>query len=214
MGSILKGILGGFRGTVGTVVGSSWRGIDYIRSKSASRNSTPSEKQLEQRAKFKMVSDFLNTISGLLKVTFASFAVNQTARNNALDYTLENAVTGIYPNVSLDFSQVLVARGSKLPNASNVAASSAAAGKVTYNWLDNSGIGGATATDKAIMVVHCPELKQTVYNMAGPARNALTGELNVPEFAGKQVHSWLSFITEDGKHVATSLYTGSMNVAA
>lgn len=32
MGTIKKGILGGFSGKVGTVVGSSWKGIAYMRS--------------------------------------------------------------------------------------------------------------------------------------------------------------------------------------
>ena len=32
MGIIKKGILGGFSGKVGNVVGASWKGIDYIRS--------------------------------------------------------------------------------------------------------------------------------------------------------------------------------------
>lgn len=214
MGRISKGILGGFRGTVGTVVGSSWKGIEYIRSKSTIRNTTASKKQLEQRARFKLVTSFLNTISTLLKISFAGFAINQTGRNHALAYNLENAVTGIYPNLSLDFAQVLVARGSKLPNAGSPVASSAAAGKVTYNWQDNTGTGDAKAGDKAMMVVHCPELDKSVYITEGPARNAMTGELDVPEFAGKQVHTWLSFISEDGKHVATSAYAGSVNVMA
>ena len=31
MGTIKKGILGGFSGKVGTVVGASWKGISYMR---------------------------------------------------------------------------------------------------------------------------------------------------------------------------------------
>ncbi len=34
MGTISKGILGGFSGTVGTVIGGSWKGIEYMRSQS------------------------------------------------------------------------------------------------------------------------------------------------------------------------------------
>ena len=30
MGTISKGILGGFSGTVGTVIGGSWKGIDFL----------------------------------------------------------------------------------------------------------------------------------------------------------------------------------------
>ncbi len=42
MGTISKGILGGFSGKVGTVVGGSWKGIDYMRSRSGRRTSDPS----------------------------------------------------------------------------------------------------------------------------------------------------------------------------
>lgn len=33
MGKIRQGILGGFNGTVGTVVGGSWKGMAYMRGK-------------------------------------------------------------------------------------------------------------------------------------------------------------------------------------
>ena len=36
MGTIKKGILGGFSGKVGTVIGAAWKGIDYMRSVSTS----------------------------------------------------------------------------------------------------------------------------------------------------------------------------------
>ena len=40
MGTINKGILGGFSGKVGNVVGGTWKGIDYMRSKSNHRKFT------------------------------------------------------------------------------------------------------------------------------------------------------------------------------
>ena len=49
MGTINKGILGGFSGKVGTVIGGTWKGIDYMRSKSNRRSFVPSQKQLERR---------------------------------------------------------------------------------------------------------------------------------------------------------------------
>jgi hypothetical protein len=36
MGKIRQGILGGFNGTVGTVVGGSWKGTAYMRGKAQS----------------------------------------------------------------------------------------------------------------------------------------------------------------------------------
>ena len=50
MGTISKGILGGFSGTVGTVIGGSWKGIDYMRSQPSKRSGNFSQAQLEQQA--------------------------------------------------------------------------------------------------------------------------------------------------------------------
>ena len=52
MGRISKGIPGGFAGTVGTVVGSKWRGIEYMRSQPTGGRSNPSTLQLAQRNRF------------------------------------------------------------------------------------------------------------------------------------------------------------------
>ncbi|MDD3723512.1 MAG: DUF6266 family protein, partial [Lutibacter sp.] len=52
MGTIKKGILGGFSGKVGSVVGSTWNGISYMRSLPASVKNPRTEKQMSQRSKF------------------------------------------------------------------------------------------------------------------------------------------------------------------
>jgi len=89
----------------------------------------------------------------------------------------------------------------------------AAAGIVQFNWTDNSGNTFANADDNAILVVYCPELTQSVYTKTGPERNAATAELNVSNFIGKTVQTWLSFISADGSTYATSIFTGEVIVA-
>ena len=59
MASFQKGILGGFSGKVGTVVGGNWKGIDYMRSKGVNGNKNPTLSQLTQQAKFKLGIIFL-----------------------------------------------------------------------------------------------------------------------------------------------------------
>ena len=51
MGTIKQGILGGFSGKVGTVIGSSWRGIQVMRGLSTGRKGSPTDAQLQQQAK-------------------------------------------------------------------------------------------------------------------------------------------------------------------
>ena len=55
MGTIKKGIMGGFSGKVGNIVGASWKGIAYIRSLPASVHNPRTEKQVTQRNKFSLI---------------------------------------------------------------------------------------------------------------------------------------------------------------
>ncbi len=52
MGRINQGILGGFSGKVGNVVGGNWKGIDYMRVKPASVANPKTVGQVNQRTKW------------------------------------------------------------------------------------------------------------------------------------------------------------------
>jgi len=212
MGKFSKGILGGFSGKVGNVVGGNWKGIDYMRSKSSFKNLNPSEAQLSQQLKFGLCIRFVQSMSGLLELSFNSFAVKKTGVNSALSYTLKNAVTGTYPVFSIDYAAALVSRG----DLTNVLAPSIVMGAgslLVFSWTDNTGVGVAKATDKAMPAAYCPELNQTIFITAGASRNAITEILNLAAFSGKTVQTYLGFISEDGKSVASSIYTGSVLVS-
>ncbi|MDD4417119.1 MAG: DUF6266 family protein, partial [Proteiniphilum sp.] len=61
MGTIKQGILGGFSGKVGNIVGASWRGIDYIRSMPASVRNPRTVAQVSQRTRFALIGKMLKT---------------------------------------------------------------------------------------------------------------------------------------------------------
>src|SRR4051794_8778399 len=125
MGTISKTILDGFSGRVGSVVGGNWKGIPYIRSRPAYRADKPSRAQLEHRARFSVASSFVKPLSNLFETSFRHFAVRMTGANSAFSYLFKNAVTGSYPDYTLDYNRVLVSRGD-LPNGGNPAATAAA----------------------------------------------------------------------------------------
>ena len=110
MATFEKGILGGFSGKVGTVVGGNWKGIDYMRSKANKRNSVPSQKQLEQQLKFGLMMKFLQPMSALLEVSFSDYAIRKTGINSAFAYNYANAITGAFPDFAIDYSKSLASR--------------------------------------------------------------------------------------------------------
>jgi len=212
MGTINKGILGGFSGKVGTVVGGSWKGIDYMRSKGNNRNLNPTEKQLAQQLKFALIMRFVQPMAALLNTSFRNFAIKMTGINNAFSYNLKNAVTGVYPSFEINYSLALVGRGD-LPNVLAPAVTSGAGSLLTFSWTDNSGVGKARDTDQAILVAYCPAQRQAIYTTAGGLRSDLTGELNLLPFSGLAVETFIGFISESGLSVATSIFTGEVMVS-
>jgi hypothetical protein len=212
MGTISKGILGGFSGKVGSVVGGNWKGIDYMRSKASRRDFKPTQTQLAQQLKFALVVKFVQTFTGLTEISFSNFAVRKTGYNSAVSYTLRNAVTGTYPLFSIRYADVLVSRGD-LPNVLAPAVTAGANSMLTWSWTDNSGVGIARATDKALLAAYCPAFNQCIYTTGSATRNALTDSLDLSSFSGQEVHTWIGAISEDGERVAGSFYTGKVTVS-
>lgn len=212
MGTFNKGILGGFSGKVGNVVGGNWKGIDYMRSKSSKRNFTPSQAQLVQQLKFGLSMRFVQSFSGLAELSFRNYAVKKTGINSALAYVLKNAVVGTYPTFSINYADVLMSRGD-LPNVLAPAVTAAAAGIATFSWTDNGGTGIAKADDQAILVAYCPALNQCIYSIGPATRADLTGDLNLGTFTGQLVHTYIGFTSASGRNTASSIYTGTITVS-
>ena len=82
MGKIKQGILGGFRGTVGTVVGSTWNGVAYMKGKPQSVKNPRSDAQVQQRTFFKEVQALVAQLTDeQLASLFPSVTRGMTRRN-------------------------------------------------------------------------------------------------------------------------------------
>ncbi len=213
MGKINKGILGGFSGKVGNVVGANWKGIDYMRIKAANVANPRTEAQVNQRTKFILVLRFLSPLKDFLKEGFKQYAIKMTEFNNAMSYNLKNAVNGNYPDYSLDYSNLLVSRGD-LTGAMNGSATSDTPEVVTFSWDDNTGNGSARSTDQSMLLLYNEDKGEALYITEGPVRDMGTATMQVPaNYSGDTLQAFLSFITEDRKEVADSKYLGTVVVA-
>ena len=215
MGKISQGVLGGFSGKVGNVVGGSWKGIDYMRIKPASVANPRTAAQVDQRSKFSIVLNFLQPMTEFLRVGFKLYAKKMTQFNSAMSYNLNHAVTGAYPNFSIDYPNVLVSRG-QLNGAIGAAATSTNPATVDFTWVDNSGPGRskASTTDKAMLLLYNASKGIAVYNLEGESRDTGAQSLDTPaDFSGDDVEAFMAFISEDGSQVSNSVYVGSVTVA-
>lgn len=207
MGTIKKGILGGFSSKVGTVVGGSWKGISYMRSLPQKVKNPRTEGQVSQRTKFAITMHYLKPMTAFLRTGWKLYAHKQSPFNAAMSYALANAISGVYPDYEIDPSKVLVSRGALAP-ASNAAANDIG-GSIEFVWDDNSGISSAKQTDKALIAVVNPVKGEAVTDSAGEERTTGTQTLAIPaDWAGDEVQAYLGFVSEDGKEVANSVYLG------
>ena len=90
MGTIKQGILGGFSGRVGTVVGSTWKSVHYMRALAVSVNNPNTEKQQSQRNKFSTALNFLKTMTPFVRIGYKNYTKDQSAFNAAMSYILKN----------------------------------------------------------------------------------------------------------------------------
>lgn len=213
MGKYNKGILGGFSGKVGNVIGSSWKGIDYMRSIPNSTADAKTDAQMAQRNKFAMVNALLRKLAPVIKMGFTNNK-RMTAINSAMSYNLKNAVTGSYPDQQIDFASLAVARGDLIP-ASESTAESTSPSQVNFSWTDNSEVGSAQPDDKALLVVFNPAKERAVFIPGtGPERGDESYDLVLPgSYAGDTVEVYIAFVSADGLESSDSTYLGSVAVA-
>lgn len=213
MGIIKQGILGGVSGGVGTVIGGSWKGIDYVRSRPSSVANPNSDKQVDQRSKFSSVIGFLKPLTGLVTVTFRNYAIGMSGFNVAMSYNIKNAITGTSPDFTIDYTLALLSQGD-LSKAFNPSVAVSGSNTIAYSWVNNSDEGNANEDDQAILMAYFESNGQAVYQFTTVKRTAVTANLSIPaSYTGLVAKCWIAFQTADGKGFSNSIYIGEVTMA-
>ncbi|MBB5437715.1 hypothetical protein HDC92_001389 [Pedobacter sp. AK017] len=214
MGIIRQGVLGGFRKKTGSVVGAYWRTLDVIRGLPRISNKPPTEAQINQRFKFGLVTKFLARIGGLVDQGFGAAGGPTSAMNEAVSYNLREAITGVAPNFSIDYSKLKINRG-KLLLANGIEVSITVAARIDFIWLNTVPDGKyKDATDRANVVVYNPVKDSLVVLPGAAARTALSYNLLVPgDYSGDEVHCYINFSSViHKKMVSDTFYVGAFIV--
>ena len=205
MGTIKKGILGGFSGKVGTVIGGSWNSISYMRSLPVGFKDPKTEGQLCQRGRFAAAVNFVKNIAPYVAVGYKLRERGQSPYSAAMSYILRYAVEGCGDEAAVNFTKAKVSNGSLALVGSPEA--SVSEGKVTFAWTDNSGQADALGTDVAMLLVYNKDRQEAMYDLEAGTRADATAELSLPTYWGADdaLAVYLSFRSADGKNVSSSL---------
>jgi len=205
-----NGILGPFTGTVGSVVGTYWRGVPVIRSKSVRKRKGQSALQEQQRAKFKLMSVFLKPLKGLLNQTFKQSAVGITCTNKAFS-TNKNAITGTYPALTIDYPSIVLSKG-RLPWGEPPKITSPESGKLLLTWNTGDGLDPDLTSGKAFIAGYQEEFNRWITGQFDIGGGVTSCMLSTEPFAGKAVQTYIGFISRNGKKTSESRYMGVVHV--
>lgn len=213
MGTIRNGANGAFKGKAGSVIGSSWKSIDYIKGLYKKRTKPATEEQLIQQAKFTVLMRFLLPITPFLRIGYGQKRADKaTPVNMAFKENLSTAVAGMYPNFILDYSMLRISDGSYGSGGSQTVV--AASGVITLTWdTELSTLYGTQADDLVYILLYQPTIDEFLSAPTPPMRADGTVSITIPNhFLGGAAHVWTFFADRKGNKVSKSSYLGEVNL--
>ncbi len=213
MATFSKGILGGFSGRIGNIVGARIFGIDVMRSYQPDVKNPRTPGQVAQRNKFRLLVAFISLMLPIIRTGFKFVANKMSEFNKAVSVNILSAVTGSDPNFQIDYPNVVFAQGS-LISALDPALNIVNPLTASLAWVNNSGLGLATDNDVFHGVVYNPTKDSYAYSDVNVRQDELC-DITVPaDWATDTVHTWGFFVSENGSMISDSDYFGSDIITA
>jgi len=210
MAKINQGIYGPLTGKLGPVVGSSWKGVPYVKEKPKYvKNKKRSPAQIANNEKFAYVNEWLTPFHAYLMIGFSSVAVRQTEFGAALSAVYKTAFTGIMPEIEVDYSKIQISSG-PLKNLTNPSITYTDEKQIHVSWDDSSG-SGAKYNDQVMVALYSDELKQTDGFTCNVTRiQKEVSFLLQPEMRGKLLHMYIAVVSNNRKKASETIYLGEI----
>ena len=106
MGKIKQGILGGFKGKVGTVIGASWNGIAYMKGLPQSQKDPKTAAQMAQRNYFREIQGLAGQLTTEQLASLYPSVTSGSTRRNMLVHQLAAAAAIVDDVKTVDLSQM------------------------------------------------------------------------------------------------------------
>lgn len=203
MGVIRQGILGGFSGKVGSVTGSSWKGIAVIKSRPLSVANPRTSGQVAQRSKLSTIVDLAKPlVSPVIKPLWDRFAVKQSGYNAFVQANM--AFMDVWS--SIEFNKLVISNGKMSPTSIDSAGINLATKVLSVAWSYNVLTDFQLITDKAYVTI----INVTRRYSAGFATSFIRSDgeatiyLSTDIAHGDEFYVYLSFARVDGTVVSGS----------
>ena len=209
MATFNNGILGGFSGKVGTVVGVMQGDKYHMRSLPRKRTKYTAG-ELTNQAQFKMVQDHLQPIKELIKAGYKNYYTKTGGYRAAFAYTRKMAVVTDDAGSYIDPALFKIS-GGELAGAVDATVALESGNVLSFNW-NISGVTQFDGSDQMMVLVYdAANFTAVTRIFDGAFRNAGEMSLELPDtFQGVEVDIYIGFIAADRSAQSDSQYLRRM----
>ncbi len=209
MARIKNGILGGFSGKVGTVVGYTINGKEFMRSL-PERTKPRTENEKKNNSAFGLVQETLTPLLKLLKVSFKNYGSERGGSKGALSWNVKNAMMEV-DGIKMIDPALFKMSGGELSGAIDPAVVLESPGLFRFHWNADADQLGTKKQDQVLLLAINFETKKSKYVCPGAFRNTGTETLLLPnEKSGLEWHLYIGFVAEDRSIQSDSQYLGKL----
>ena len=203
MGKINQGILGGFNGKVGSVIGASWKGISYMRGIAQSINNPKTEAQVMQREYFAQLTQMASQLSNEQLASLFPNSVKGLTRRNLLQKQLDACAVVANGMKRVDLALLEGIGNGKRINSPMLGCTVSEGMTITIEAARLSSIGKPVTANFIVVAYNVTQGKLGVFNTPVTATDANLGiDVNGWAEAGDTVRLYLTY-AESGEDVST-----------
>ena len=205
MGKLVEGIHGHYMGKVGSTIGSSWRGIPYIKSRGL-RTKPATEGELVNRFIFSKTQKWLFPITDFLRVGFKNYTLKSQGVNAAKSYLYKNALIKNGFDSTIDPTLMKVSFGDlALPNEIDVACRE---NELIFSW-ETASCDSENQFDQIMLLAYDIEKEDAAMKLNGQFRRVGSDVLDVGTLKNFVVYA--AFVSADRESQSQSVYLGSFS---
>jgi hypothetical protein len=209
MAKFSKGILGPISGKIGPVIGSSWKGIPYL--KAVTKNPkvrVPTPAQLAHQ-KFIFLTRWLRPLHPYIISGFRNLAKHFTEINAAFSHNFKEAVLGSGDSLHIDYQNVRISMG-RLSGIEQPSLTLMDENILQLSW-QNIEEPLSAHNDQLMLVVYNDEQGIADGFTGGVKRSAQVCRFTVDQrLAGKSFHVFVGLIALNGRKISDSQYLGKI----
>lgn len=213
MGKCNQGVFGNWVKKVGNVVGRVVNGENIYSIYQPNVSNPQTERQQKTRTKFSMLTKLGSVISEFLLIGLLQSKGKGTWLSRFISINFKDGVTGTFPSFELNYPKLILSMGNvDLPY--NTAAQLQGS-DVNITWTDNSGIGNAKDSDKAMFLVYNKDKNVSIADSESADRSTRQASYTLPaSWNGDTVYVYFAMQRVAERTASASMFLGQFTVGA